>query len=253
MTVVDIWCDGDYVAVHYGKSDHKTNNQFDIESLSPMQLLQLNAILCNRTTFDTAPENMKLPILARKTFGDASESALLKYWSTRHDFLTDVEIRALFPKIFELPFNSKNKYQVSIHKYTNKPNAARILFLKGAPERVFSQCSHIFHDSLVIPITDSIKGQFESAYEQFAERGERVLGFAYLSLDIHKFPPEMDSQYDSSNYPDSGYVFLGLMGLMDPPKVGVAEAIQKCKNAGIQVVMVTGYVSITQLQKVIIN
>lgn len=89
-------------------------------------------------------------------------------------------------------------------------------------------------------MTDMIREHFEEAYETLAAKGERVLGFAQGILPLDTFPPSHDSKYDLTNIPEDGFTFLGLVGLIDPPKIGVVEAIHKCKLAGIQVVMVTG-------------
>lgn len=248
MTVVDLWHDFNFVPVLYPsidtmpKSRAEAPNYNNEDSLSTQHFLQRCAILCNRTIFDNHPENMALPVLQRKTFGDASETALLKYWDTRTNYVNATTFREQYPKLFEIPFNSKNKFQISIHKNVQQPNDPHLLMIKGAPERIIQKCSHILVDREIVPMSDEIKHQFDTAYETLAGRGERVLGFAQHVLDPQQYPPTNDTQYSINNYPENGYVFLGLMGLLDPPKVGVVEAIQKCKNAGIQVVMVTGYV-----------
>jgi len=69
-----------------------------------------------------------------------------------------------------------------------------------------------------------------------------VLGFARLRLPQEDFPPELDEHYkqNEEKIPHAGYTFLGLISLIDPPKVGVPEAVLRCKNAGIRVIMITG-------------
>jgi len=248
MTVVDLWYDGRMASVPYDRwmkekpTDVKLDPLSDEKSLNTFKLLQRCISLCNRAVFNPEPENLQKPILDRKCLGDASEEALFKYFSTRPDVVTVDAIRTNYPKVFEIPFNSKNKWQLSIHTNLSNTdeNAARLLLIKGAPERVFAKCSKVMVDGKIIPIDEDWQQYFKDAYEYLASKGERVLGFAQLVLDPTQYPASMDKNYNDVNIPQGEYVFIGLTGLMDPPKVGVLEAISKCKQAGIQVIMVTG-------------
>jgi sodium/potassium-transporting ATPase subunit alpha len=248
MTVVDLWFDGKMSSVVYerymiNKPEDSKRSSLSDEKLSTFELLQRCIALCNRTSFEPDPENLKKPILDRDCIGDASETALVKYIETRPDLIPIEEMRNLFPKVFEIPFNSKNKWQLSIHKNASKADDEtnpRFLLIKGAPERIIAKCSKIRCDDQECDLDAEWKNNFQQAYEHLAAKGERVLGFAALELDPAKYPPSMDKEYNEANIPQDGYVFLGLTGLMDPPKLGVPEAIAKCKTAGIQVIMVTG-------------
>jgi magnesium-transporting ATPase (P-type) len=79
-----------------------------------------------------------------------------------------------------------------------------------------------------------------AAVNLLAARGERVLGFCTLDLDLTKFPLDFAFSRDLNNYPTDGLVFIGLVALIDPPKANVPEAVLMCQNAGLKVVMVTG-------------
>ncbi len=248
MTVVDLWFDGRMASVPYDRwmkskpTDVKLEGLTNEDSLNTFKSLQRCIALCNRAVFNPEPENLAKPILDRKCLGDASEEALFKYFETRPDLVTVDTIRSTYPKVFEIPFNSKNKWQLSIHSNTadTSPNSARVLLIKGAPERVFAKCNRVLVDGKILNIDDDWQQYFKDAYEYLASKGERVLGFAQLILDPEQYPASMDKDYTETNMPQGDFVFLGLTGLMDPPKVGVLEAITKCKQAGIQVIMVTG-------------
>lgn len=165
--------------------------------------------------------------------GDASETALFRYTST----FTDVEqLRARFPKVFEIPFNSTNKWQLSIHD-TRNSKKKHLLVIKGAPERILLKCSKALINGRKIDIDDAFREQYDRAYKTFGSSGERVLGFAQK-----KFLPEPHIKYDElhPNFPTEGYTFIGLISLEDPPRDGVPEAIHTCHEAGIKVIMVTG-------------
>jgi len=247
MTVVDLWYDGKMTSVVYerymiDKPQDITLDTLSRNDLDTFQQLQRCIGLCNRTVFEPNPENLLKPILDRECIGDASEAALLKYFVSRPDLADIEDMRNLFPKVFEIPFNSKNKWQLSIHKLSDEAsaNSPRILLIKGAPERIIAKCNRIKCYNAELELNEEWKDNFQQAYEHLAAKGERVLGFATLVLDPARYPPSMDKDYNEANIPTDGYVFLGLTGLMDPPKVGVLEAIAKCKSAGIQVIMVTG-------------
>lgn len=247
MTVVDLWYDGKMCSVPYDRFmrdkavDAKLDSMTTESSLNTLKLFQRCIALCNRAVFNPDPDNLAKPILDRRCLGDASEESLYKYFATRPDLVTVDSLRDSYPKVFEIPFNSKNKWQLSIHtNTTSDENAPRILLIKGAPERVFAKCNRVLVDGKILPIDEDWQQYFKDAYEFLASKGERVLGFAQSILDPAEYPASMDKDYNEANVPQDNFVFLGLTGLMDPPKVGVPEAIAKCKQAGIQVIMVTG-------------
>lgn len=106
--------------------------------------------------------------------GDASESALLKCVELSIGKVT--EFRGKHKKVCEIPFNSTNKYQVSIHE-TDNPNDPRyILVMKGAPERILDRCGSVLFQGKEIPLDDNFREYFNTAYMELGGLGERVLG-----------------------------------------------------------------------------
>jgi sodium/potassium-transporting ATPase subunit alpha len=89
-------------------------------------------------------------------------------------------------KIAEIPFNSTNKYQVSVHEVIDDPRY--LLVMKGAPERILDRCSTITVDDKEVPLSDDRKNAFQEAYMDLGGRGERVLGFCHYFLPEDKFP-----------------------------------------------------------------
>merc|ERR1739844_839068 len=143
-------------------------------------------------------------------------------------------------KVCEIPFNSQNKFQVSIHE-TEDPNEKRYLMvMKGAPERILERCSTIVIDGTERPLTQDWKNAFETAYMQLGGLGERVLGFCDYMLPADKYPAGYPFDPDEENFPLSGLRFVGLMSMIDPPRAAVPDAVLKCRSAGIKVIMVTG-------------
>jgi sodium/potassium-transporting ATPase subunit alpha len=114
--------------------------------------------------------------------GDASEVALFRFCNA---ILRVEHYKTDFPKLFEIPFNSKNKYQLSIHRDVEISNSSAsgsscIVVIKGAPEIILSRCSHFEANGITKRIKKSFEKRFEAAYKKFGSQGERVLGFAYF-------------------------------------------------------------------------
>lgn len=215
------------------------------------QKLQMVATLCNNSRFvvtdpdddSKAPlnlekekENPDFNMLSLVCTGDASESGLIKCV----ELLRSVEeYNAANPKIHEIKFNSTNKWQLSIHRPEDAAAQHPIMVLKGAPERVLRMCTHIMLKGERVPMDEHWQAKYNEAYESLGAMGERVLGFAYREMD------EVAMDYPFTNKPESNFqydnlTFVGLMSLIDPPREGVKEAVEKCKRARIKVFMVTG-------------
>merc|ERR1711990_1016655 len=193
----------------------------------------MGAALCNRAVFLAGEDG---PILKRETAGDASESALLKCCEL---MLGNVEnIRAKSPKTCEIPFNSTNKWQLSVHEVADDDRY--LLVMKGAPERILDRCSTIMINGEEQEMTDAWKEKFNDAYMELGGMGERVLGFAHLYLDSSDFPKGFAFDTDEINFPTENLAFVGLMSMIDPPRAAVPDAVAKCRSAGIKVIMVTG-------------
>eukprot|EP01133_Synstelium_polycarpum_P013712 gene13712-16165_t len=239
MTVSHMWYD---MTIMKAIDDGGTIGRamFDRQSPTCETLLRIGAC-CNRSDFDKLLEgNMERPIDQRQILGDASESALVRLVHK----IEEIQItRANNPKIFEIPFNSHNKWQLSIHKRSNDPSdRSRVLMIKGAPEIIFAKCSKIMMNGKDIDIDEKIEAEFQSAYEALGSMGERCLGFAQIVLDEQEYGPMHDNLYDAQtvNFPTSQLTFVGICSLLDPPRENVPFAVHQCKTAGIKVIMVTG-------------
>ncbi|OWA50409.1 Sodium/potassium-transporting ATPase subunit alpha-2 [Hypsibius exemplaris] len=149
-----------------------------------------------------------------------------------------IKYRETHNKRVEIPFNSTNKYQVFIHEQDDSPD--HILQMKGAPERILNLCSMILIKGEEVPLTDEWKEKFESAYRDLGEMGERVLGFCDLILPEAEFPQDYPFDSENQNFPLNKLCFLGLLALIDPPRAAVPDAVEKCRGAGIKIIMVTG-------------
>merc|ERR1711931_465748 len=233
MTVAHMWFDNKIVEAD--TSEDQSGNSFDKEARG-WKTLERVACLCNRAEFKAGQEAE--PILKREVNGDASEAAILKCTElSKGNVMT---YRKNNKKVCEIPFNSTNKFQVSIHE-TDDPNDKRyLLVMKGAPERILDRCSTIIIDGTERPLTQEWKDAFNTAYMELGGYGERVLGFCDYVMPLDKFPVGYPFDPEEENFPLEGLRFVGLMSMIDPPRAAVPDAVVKCRSAGIKVIMVTG-------------
>uniref|UniRef100_A0A663LNR7 Sodium/potassium-transporting ATPase subunit alpha n=1 Tax=Athene cunicularia TaxID=194338 RepID=A0A663LNR7_ATHCN len=233
MTVAHMWFDNQ---IHEADTtENQSGASFDKSSATWTALSRV-AGLCNRAVFQANQENV--PILKREVVGDASESALLKCIELCCGSVK--EMRERYPKVVEIPFNSTNKYQLSIHKNANPSESRYLLVMKGAPERILDRCSTILIHGKEQPLDEEMKDAFQNAYLELGGLGERVLGFCHLALPDDQFPEGFQFDTDEVNFPVDKLCFIGLMSMIDPPRAAVPDAVGKCRSAGIKVIMVTG-------------
>lgn len=214
---------------------------YDTENPTYKNLFYL-AANCAKAKFDDTELQAEpdKPIDERKVNGDASEAGILKFSEKQTSVAA---YRAENPQVSTIPFNSANKFMVTINKDSKDPtspgNALR-LCMKGAPERVLDRCSQIMINGETRPITDEDREKVNSNLATLMAEGERVLGFAQMSLPKEQFPVDFEFDTENINFPMEGLVFVGLMALLDPPRESVPGAVETCLTAGVDVFMVTG-------------
>eukprot|EP00041_Stephanoeca_diplocostata_P019946 m.437127 g.437127 ORF g.437127 m.437127 type:complete len:1116 (+) comp21432_c0_seq1:115-3462(+) len=246
-------------------TDPSKLDEFAWEDPSYKQLLQI-ATLCNNAEFQGKKhtDDMSADAIKRQdalfagstmhweTIGDASESAILKFCEHRpkgygpeytgaagasKGHVTKTA-RDAFPKLQEIPFNSANKYQASVH---SRADGTHFMVMKGAPERILGRCSTILLNGSVVEMTDEHRAQFEVNNADLGREGERVLGFAYRDLPAADgFTKDFKYESQPPNFPVEGLTYVGLVSLIDPPRPAVPGAVDTCRTAGIKVIMVTG-------------
>merc|ERR1711953_109689 len=233
MTVAHMWFDN---KIHEADTSEDQSGVSMNKNAQGWKALSKIAALCNRAEFKPGQESV--PILKREVNVDASEAALLKCCELTMGKVMD--FRQKNKKVCEIPFNSTNKYQVSIHETDDGGEKGHLLVMKGAPERILSRCSTIYIDGEEKEMTDEWKENFNTAYMELGGLGERVLGFCDYKLDDKKFPEGFAFDADDVNFPIEGLRFVGLISMIDPPRAAVPDAVSKCRSAGIKVIMVTG-------------
>ena len=136
----------------------------------------------------------------------------------------------VLPRICEIPFDSNRKLMTTVNELEN--GKYRII-TKGAPEILLSICDYYEENNNVHNMNSTFLSKIKNKNEKMAEKALRVLGVAYLDVDI--MPKEI-----SADFLEKGLIFEGLIGMIDPPRKGVKEAVLACRRAGIKTVMITG-------------
>lgn len=180
------------------------------------------SVLCNEASLNSEAGNSD-------GIGDPTETALLVVADA---YVLDVEQeRARHPKLDEHPFHAATKRMTTLHL---AHDGAHLVALKGAPAVVLSACSaYAEAPNADHPLNDELRARFLAENEEMASRPLRVLGLAEKKLS-HRVASLSDAEVEQ------GFTFLGLVGLADPPRPGVAEAIAQARIAGIRTVMLTG-------------
>jgi len=158
-----------------------------------------------------------------KVDGDPTEGALIVA-AMKAGLNLDAE-REKFPQLFLIPFESERGYMATLHRHGDR----NLAFVKGAPEKLLDICSECRVDAW-----ESVP----RVADHFAREGLRVLGMAYKEV------PAVQSEITMADL-QTGLVFAGLQGMIDPPRPEAIEAVAGCKQAGIRVVMITGDHAVT--------
>jgi P-type Ca2+ transporter type 2C len=198
--------------------------------LKNSQLLFSIAQVCNDAKLSFVESESKW-----KIFGDPTEGALLaaseKYFQA---FEEGKEERISRDSILrKFPFDSTRK-RMSVLLKTEK---GIDIFTKGAPESILDQCSSVLIEGNVIPLTEELKKTFLQTAEKLSEKALRILGFAFRSFPIL---PEEEIKSLQVKEAETDLVFVGFLGMIDPAREEVPEAVLLCKKAGIRTIIITG-------------
>ena len=187
--------------------------EIDLQKKEQRQLLDYS-ILCNDSTNVDGVE-----------IGDPTETALINI-GTRLGVGT-LDVREAYPRKTEIPFDSDRKLMSTV----DEMGGERIMITKGAVDVLLNRMAYIQKGDGVCPITDADKAAIEAQNQEFSRGGLRVLAFAYKKMDIDR---------DLCLEDENDLIFLGLISMMDPPRVESADAVAECIRAGIKPIMITG-------------
>lgn len=209
----------------YSSNKMKMNLNDDFSA----KLLLNNAMLCNNSSLST--NNGKIEVI-----GDPTEAALVVL--AKKAGMEQENLLETYPSRLQFPFDSERKVMSTIHGIASE-EGNRMIFVKGAVDVLLEHCKgYLNGNGEIIPLEDRIKNEILQQNHSYAENALRVLGFAYKKttseIDI------MVENTENSAIAESELVFLGIVGMIDPPRKETKDSITLCRRAGIKVKMITG-------------
>ena len=220
MTVRKIYTDGTLIEVtgegYAPFGEFRSEKEINNESLR--FTLRIGA-LCNDSTLMQENGNWKI-------LGDPTEGALVVAAAKANFSKKDLIDK--YPRVAEVPFDSDRKYMTTIHEIPDVRSSAYLVCVKGALDSILGMCNYIYKDGVIVQLTASDVDAIQQIHQEMTAHALRVLALAYKPLD------------DITEQHEHDLVFAGLVGMIDPPRAGVKEAINTCKKAGITTIMITG-------------
>ncbi len=174
------------------------------------------AALCNNSSITNG-----------KLIGDPTDGAMLVY-AEENDYKRE-ELEKIHKRIFEIPLDSERKRMTTVNQFNNE----RYVLIKGAPEIIIERCNNVEENGELAEITPDNRMEVLEDLKEMTSESLRVLGLAY-----RKLRPE--ENFEDREALESDLTFVGLVGMMDPPRDEAKEAVALCEKAGIKVVMITG-------------
>jgi P-type Ca2+ transporter type 2C len=207
------------------------------EKRQALDLLLMGGTLCNDSILEIDAVDPSHPHF--RAIGDPTETALALV-AARYGF-PKAELERGHPRVWEFPFDSFRKRMSTVHKIMgestikNVVGTSHISFIKGAVDSLLSISSQVFVDGKTSVLGEDMRARIYAAQNSLAQSGMRVIGVAYKPLIL-------DLNYNTLNEStiESDVIFLGLVGLQDPLRQEVNEAVKTCVAAGIKPVMITG-------------
>lgn len=221
MTVTSIYV--------YDKFDHVTGVGYSLEGdiadskidKKDLLLLAKTMVLCNDASISIRKDKLEI-------IGDATEIALLV--CAYKIGITQDKMNAQLPRIHEIPFTPERKIMSTIHRNLDSNNKSEAC-IKGACEVIIGRCTTILVDGKSLALSNEMRGRIMAANDEMAKKGLRVLALSHKELEEGAFGEENT---------ENNLMFLGLVGMMDPPRKEAIDSIAQCKSSGINVIMITG-------------
>ena len=201
--------------LNFSRENLQTNENF-------LRVLRVG-ILCNEASLDEESEGEK------KAIGDPTETALLA--AAQKFGLNPQGERSRYKSLYEQPFEAATKKMTAVLCGENENCFAA---MKGAPSVILKACANYLDENgKLAPMDEKTRRKFLEINREMADRALRVLAFAEKNL-------EAEIDFKTGSELENDFTFLGFVGMSDPPRAGVAEAVKKAQDAGIRVVMLTG-------------
>lgn len=193
------------------------------------RLLLETMALCNDATIGAGPEGSQAGGSAShvtQATGDPTEIALLEL--AKEHGIEQTALLLAAPRVGEVPFDSVRKMMSTVHERGGE----RFIMTKGAVDRLLGKCTRYYRDGRVLPLDDAARSAILASSDTMAAQALRVLGAAWRPL--------ADGEEVSGESVESDLIYLGAVGMMDPPRLEVRDSVAACRKSGIGVAMITG-------------
>ncbi len=250
MTVTVLDVAGDRIEVNEetdqrGRGLVELNSEAAATPKGSLSLLLIGGALCNDASLrvDDGSDGKQFHAI-----GDPTEGALVVAAAKFGLMKTDLDEHK--PRVDEMPFDSERKRMTTLHSLVKSrqsairelldvvaPDAAYISFTKGAVDGLLDVSTHVWENGVRYPLTTAYRQRIEEANRSLAENGMRVLGVAFKTY----------AASEETRALETGLTIIGFVGIIDPPRPEVKEAVTQAKNAGIRPVMITGDHPLTAL------
>ena len=220
-------------------------------SCSTLSLLLAGGALCNDAELELDQQQR-----VYRAVGDPTEAALAI--AAARMGMPKTQLCRIFPRIGEIPFDSQRKRMTTIHRVAPEPHdddqairqaladlisldrADDLAITKGAADSILAVSEYIWDQGQTIPLDDSLRERIQRSHNELAASGMRVLGVALRPIDS-------SVSHDDAAAVENELIFVGLFGMIDPPRREVKEAVTRCRTAGIRPLMITGDHPLTAL------
>ena len=213
----------------------------------PDALFELHkaAVLCNDSIFD--PTTLNMPVSERAIQGNATDGSVLRFAERAKP---SRQVQESAPSVFRIPFNSKNKWMLTMHDDSKLSATAEqsdyLVIVKGAPDVLLPKCSSwlSIHGG-VKPLTDDAKSLLSRLQERLSRNAERVI---MLCQRRYRPSASLHSNTLSDELAELAFTdltIIGILGILDPPRPESADTVAACRRAGVRVFMVTGDFGLT--------
>jgi Ca2+-transporting ATPase len=248
MTVTRLWADGHMIDVSgTGYAPHgefsRAGETLDLEKTPAAKAALWLGALNNDADLERSGESQGQPTY--RVVGDPTEGAMLVAAAKADEHY--VHLKAAYPRVQEIPFDSDRKRMTTVHRvddpkvedlspFTNEEEIRdwHVIVVKGAPDIVLHHCSqYLKTDASEASLTDEIRKGILQSNHEMAGDALRVIGVAYRLVE--ELPQEIKAEDIERDL-----IFVGLLGMIDPPRPEVVAALQKARQAGIRTVMITG-------------
>lgn len=219
---------------------------FDRGSLKPLLSLHKAGALCNDATFD--PATIQSPVSERKVLGNPTDGAVLKFVESAQEGVAKA-LNDEYQRVFSIPFNSKNKWMLTVHKtpQTDKTAPSYLLLMKGASDILLRYCTSYWSckSNSVQPLDKAAIQELAAVQNKMSRGAQRVILLCQRSytptqrLGTTAFSDEIQNQGISD------LTLIGMFGIIDPPRKEVSSTVTSCRRAGIRFFMVTGDLGLT--------